>query len=334
VAIKRGLGRGLSALLPSDEYPSDEYPVEDSDNFTSTPLEKPVSDVGKTENPGTAPEKANAGKKAPGKSSVERLSGEILIALEKLKPNPSQPRKDFDAGELEELADSIRQQGVIQPIIAEDDGDGNYTIIAGERRTRAARLAGLTAIPVILRKYSEEKRMEVSLIENIQRSDLNPIEEAAAYKQLMEMEGLSQDETAARVGKNRATVANALRLLKLPNEMQESIRNGELSPGHARAVLSVAGARAQETLYREIIKKGMSVREAEKRAAALGVQSKKPQKAIKSRITELAAMEEKFITRLGTKVVVKGDLKKGTIVIDYYSMEDLDRLYELLGGRQ
>ena len=300
MAIKRGLGKGLSALLPSDE----------KDNA--------VQNLWEEQEPGVK-------KSAPAK-------GEIFIALEKLNANPNQPRKNFNEEELAELADSIRQQGIIQPIIAEDTGDGTYTIIAGERRTRAARLAGLTEVPVILRKYPDEKRMEVSLIENIQRSNLNPIEEASAYRQLMEMEGISQDEVAVKVGKNRATVANALRLLKLPLKIQESIRKGELSPGHARAVLSVLNPGAQESLFQEILKKGLSVREAEKRAIALGNVNKKPQtSASKGRAPELAAMEEKFITRLGTKVVVKGDLKKGTILIDYYSMEDLDRLYELLG---
>ncbi|MCL2381832.1 MAG: ParB/RepB/Spo0J family partition protein [Treponema sp.] len=296
MAIKRGLGMGLSALLPLEE-------------------EDP---------PAAAPAGASEGPAS---------GGEVFIALEKIKANPNQPRKTFDAAELEELADSIRQQGIIQPILVEDAGDGTYTIIAGERRTRAARLAGLTEVPVILRKYSEEKRMVVSLIENIQRAGLNPIEEAAAYRQLMELENLSQEEAAVKVGKNRATVANALRLLKLPPQMQESIRNAELSPGHARAVLSLPATMAQEALYREILKKGLSVREAEKRAAELGNQSKKPEKpAPKRRLPELDAMEEKFIKHLGTKVVINGDTEKGTIAIEYYSMQDLDRLYEVLGG--
>ena len=299
MAIKRGLGRGLSALLPQEELPQEK---------------------------GKAPVPASEAELSPGETK-----GEKLIPLEKLKPNPNQPRKDFDADELSELADSIRQQGIIQPIIADDAGDGTFTIIAGERRTRAARLAGLSEVPVILRKYSDEKRMVVSLIENIQRANLNPIEEAAAYKQLMELEGLSQDDVAVQVGKNRSTVANALRLLKLPREIIESIRKAELSPGHARAILSVSGTKAQETLFREIIAKGLSVREAEKRAASLKNQSQRPEKpAAKAQIPELAAMQEKFITRLGTKVVINGNLNRGTIMIDYYSMEDLDRVYEIL----
>ena len=306
MAAKRGLGKGLSALLPSDN-PADNYPADEH----NVSRQKAIS----------------------GEPGAKKESGEIFIALEKLKANPNQPRKDFDKTELAELADSIRQQGIIQPIIAEDAGDGTYTIIAGERRARAAQLAGLSKAPAVLRKYSDEKRMVVSLIENIQRADLNPIEEASAYRKLMELAGLSQEEVAARVGKNRATVANSLRLLKLPGEMQDSIRKNELSAGHARAVLSVSPAKAQETLFREILKKGLSVREAEKRASALGKENKKSKKTSpRRREAELAAMEEKFITRLGTKVVINGDLKKGNIVIDYYSMEDLDRLYEIFGG--
>jgi ParB family transcriptional regulator, chromosome partitioning protein len=293
VAIKKGLGKGLSALLPDED------------------ADKPLS-------------------RDPIKGARER-NGEILIDPEKLIANPNQPRKIFNEEELAELADSIKQQGIIQPIIAEDAGDGTYTIIAGERRARAARLAGLKEVPVVLRRYSDEKRMVVSLIENIQRANLNPIEEAQAYKQLAELESLSQEDVAARVGKNRATVSNALRLLKLPAEMQESIKKNELSPGHARAVLSLSGAKAQGTLYQEILKKGLSVREAEKRAAALGQENKKPQKAVKGRNPELAAMEEKFMLRMGTKVIIKGDMNKGAVVIDYYSMEDLERLYEVLG---
>jgi len=307
VATKRGLGKGLSALLPDESAENSAIQTDKSVSFA---------------------EKDGGGR--PGKNAKER-TGEIFVAPEKLKANPNQPRKIFNEEELAELADSIKQQGIIQPIIAEDAGDGTYTIIAGERRARAARLAGLKEVPVVLRKYSDEKRMVVSLIENIQRANLNPIEEAQAYKQLAELESLSQEDVAAHVGKNRATVANALRLLKLPAEMQESIKKNELSPGHARAVLSVSGAKAQEALFREILKKGLSVREAEKRAAALGKESKKPTKAGKGRAPELVSMEDKFMLRLGTKVNIKGNLSKGTIVVDYYSMEDLERLYEILG---
>ena len=339
MAIKRGLGKGLSALLPTEneEDPalfSHAQTAEGDADEESAAAEAPEAEAPPdSPQPDAAPEETAPAEPVPAEPAAASR-GETFIALEKLNANPNQPRKTFDQAELEELADSIRQQGIIQPILAEDAGDGTYTIIAGERRTRAARIAGLTEVPVILRTYSEEKRMIVSLIENIQRANLSPIEEAAAYRQLMELENLSQEEAAAKVGKNRATVANALRLLKLPPDMQQSIQKGELSAGHARAVLSVSGAREQEQLFREILKKGLSVREAEKQAASMGSQNKKSEKpAAKGRAPELDAMEEKFIKHLGTKVVINGDLGKGTIVIDYYSMDDLDRLYEVLGGR-
>jgi ParB family chromosome partitioning protein len=273
-------------------------------------------------------------------------AGELSIPLDKLKTNPDQPRKHFGDAELQELADSIREHGIIEPIIAEDDGAGGYTIVAGERRFRAARLAGLTEAPVIVRSYSANERMVITLIENVQRSDLNPIEEAAAYKKLMEFTGLSQDEVAAKVGKNRSTVANALRLLKLPEDVRQSLEKGDLSPGHARSLLSVTGESARDTLYREILETGLSVREAEKRAAALNGRTKEPDEAETGetagkakpgapakRPPELADIEEKLIEKFGTKVAIAGDLSKGSIRIDYYSMDDLDRLYDLILGK-
>jgi ParB family chromosome partitioning protein len=271
-------------------------------------------------------------------------AGELSIPLDKLRSNPDQPRKRFEEAELRELADSIREHGIIEPIIAEADGEGGYAIIAGERRFRAAKLAGLTEAPVVVRSYPAGERMLITLIENVQRSDLNPIEEAEGYKKLMEFTGFSQDEVAAKVAKNRSTVANALRLLKLPEKVRQSLENGELSPGHARALLSVNEEAARDGLYREILDKGLSVREAEKRAAALNGRTKEPgrgeaagearpgpgESVPAKRPPELVDMEEKLIEKFGTKVAIAGDLGKGSIRIDYYSMEDLDRLYNLI----
>jgi ParB family chromosome partitioning protein len=259
---------------------------------------------------------------------------EVRLPLDALKASPGQPRKNFNQAALEELAASIKEHGVIQPIIVEDAGDGTYIIVAGERRTRAARLAGFREVPALIRSYSDEKRLEVALIENVQRTDLNPVEEAAAYKKLMALTGLSQDETAAKVGKNRATVANALRLLKLPRRIQEALEREEISAGHGRALLSVEKAAAQEELFREITAKGLSVREAEARAASLNdgkAVARTKAKGGARRDPELASMEQRFIDRLGTRVSIHGDFKKGTIQIEYYSMDDLDRLLDLLG---
>ena len=306
MAHKPRLGRGFEALLPDVDASINPVPQEGAESEPS--------------------EKRDSG---PRNSVVQ-------LAIDRLIANPGQHRKNFDETELREMADSIAEHGIIQPIIAADTGDGSYIIIAGERRTRAARLAGLTEVPVIIREYTGQKRLEVSLIENIQRSDLNPIEEAAAYKNLMDFSNLSQEELAFRVGKSRSAVTNSLRLLKLPADMQKSLENGSISSGHARALLSVTDKSPREKLFREITEKGISVREAEKLAAALTVPAaaKKPAQGKKAskHLPEVSAMEEKFIDRLGTKVTIEGNLDKGQIHIDYYSMEDLDRLYGIIGG--
>jgi ParB family chromosome partitioning protein len=266
-------------------------------------------------------------------------SGEIFLPLDKITANPNQPRKHFDEASLQELAASIREHGVIQPIIVEADENGSYVIVAGERRSRAAKIAGLTEIPALIRDYSDEKRMEVALIENVQRADLNPVEEAQAYRNLMDFTGLSQDEVAAKVGKNRSTVANALRLLKLPVKMQDCLKEGMISSGHARAILSVISPENQKILFDQIIGKSISVREAEKFASALnkgdGESSSKEKDAVPQKLDpELVMMEQKFIEALGTKVSIQGDLKKGIIKIDYYSMEDLDRLHSIFVDKE
>jgi ParB family chromosome partitioning protein len=301
VAPKYGLGKGLNALLPVDD---------DSSVQTS---KKPVY------------------------AASPLPEGERLVPLEKLRANPLQPRKIFEDEGLRELADSIREHGIIQPIIVDEASGGEYTIVAGERRFRAAVLAGLTEMPVILRTYSDEKRLEVSLIENIQRADLSPIEEALAYKRLMDMTGLSQEEVSVKVGKKRSTVANTLRLLKLPKEMQEHLETGALSPGHARALLSITDSEQQKKLFQRILSSGISVREAEKFAARNAGRNGENLHSSKStnastRDPDLAAMEEKLIEILGTKAVIDGDFQKGTLRIEYYSMEDLERLYEIVIG--
>jgi len=302
---KIGLGKGLEALLDNND--DLEYTTIDIQDSPAVTESKPVIITKKTER------------------------DFVQLPVEKLVSNPGQPRKNFDETELQELSESIKTFGIIQPIIAADNGDGVYIIIAGERRTRAAKLAGLNTVPVIVRDYTDQKRLEVSLIENIQRTDLNPIEEAAAYKNLMDFSGFSQDELAARVGKNRSTVANALRLLKLPVEIQKSIEEGKVSSGHARALLSVTGAAEREKLFRKILADNISVREAEKRAS-LSPSTAKSIKKVKQQPPEIENMAEKFIQKLGTKVVIEGGLNKGRILIDYYSMEDLERLSEIFGA--
>jgi len=338
MARRIGLGRGLNALLDNNND-DDDTPVTVSPEETQS-IEVEAAPSAKSKSQAISSQ-APLSQAAPLQTTPSDAT--VQLPVDKLVPHHGQPRKNFDENELKELANSIKIYGIIQPIIAANAGDGTYIIIAGERRTRAAKLAGLDTVPAIIREYTDQKQLEISLVENIQRTDLNPIEEAAAYKNLMDFTGFSQDELAARVGKNRSTVANALRLLRLPVEMQKSIEEGKVSSGHARALLSVADAKAREKLFRELLAGDVSVREAEKRASALAEKKDGEKSASGSgakgsaasgskRPPEVDAMVEKFITRLGTKVVIDGDLNRGRILIDYYSMEDLERLYEILGG--
>jgi len=256
---------------------------------------------------------------------------EIQIKL--IIPNPDQPRKTFKDEALKELADSIREQGVIQPIILEESGN-RYIIVAGERRFRASRLAGLDTIPGLIRNYTHEQKLEIALIENIQREDLNSIEEAKAYLSLMNNLDLNQDAIARKVGKNRSTIANSLRLLKLPEDIQNSLIEGDISAGHARAILSALNPSDMRILYSRILSNSLSVRESEKQAAELNNGIRKTTqlavKASKNPDPEIRRIEQKFLDALGTKVSVRGGLKKGKIEIDYYSLDDLERIYDML----
>ena len=262
-------------------------------------------------------------------------NGTLWIDPNLLKPNPHQPRQVFDEAELKELSDSIVEHGIVQPIIIEDAGDGTFYIIAGERRTRAAKMVGLKKVPVQLRKFSDEKKLEVALIENVQRSNLNPIEEAQAYYELMKVGGLNQDEVAQKVGKGRPTVANALRLLKLPEDMQNSLIVGQITSGHARALLSVENPADQRVLFGKIIASNLSVRQAEAQAASLNDGGRASKSSVKKdgarvRDPDIINIEQKFMETLGTKVSLSGNLEKGQLVIDYFSRADLDRLYQAI----
>lgn len=271
-----------------------------------------------------------------GRSEVSSAATRFL-PLNKLKPNPNQPRKNFSEEALRELADSIRARGVLQPILVEEVSDGNYLVIAGERRFRAAGIAGLSEVPVIVRSFSDEEKLEIALIENIQREDLNPVEEALAYRALMDASHSSQDEIAGRLGKNRSTIANSVRLLKLPDEVQKALVLGELTAGHARTLLSLERESDLLPLFGRIVKEGLSVREAETAARRLNegpIEAKPGQKsrpAQGKKSVELREIEEQLLTRLGTKVVINGSDRKGKIEISYFSTEDLERLVELLG---
>jgi ParB family chromosome partitioning protein len=266
-----------------------------------------------------------------------------LVSIESLSPNPDQPRKTFSQASLDELAESIRRHGLLQPLLVHEQEAGKYIIIAGERRYRAAQIAGLTQVPVIVRAPNDSDRhLELSLVENIQREDLDPIEEAQAYLKLMEISGATQERVAEIVGKNRVTVANAIRLLKLPENIQAAIKQGVLSPGHARALLSIEDDEERQKLFDRICKDNLSVRQTEQEVQNLQgeLQRKKPKARTSPHTTEageemaldplLRELKEKLIERLGTKVEILGSLNGGTIKIQYFSQEDLQRIYDVL----
>lgn len=262
--------------------------------------------------------------------AVESSEGVRKIKITDIEPNKNQPRKYFDKDALQLLADSIKEHGVIQPIVVAKTAKG-YEIVTGERRWRASRLAGLSEIPAIVREYSPQNLMEVALIENIQREDLNPIEEAAAYRSLMDEFNLTQEDISARLGKNRSTIANSLRLLSLEPELQQYVISGQITEGHARCVLSLSGTVIREFLINRIIEDGLSVRQAEKLAKDLANAGKtKPVKRPTETSIQIERLRKSIEEKLGTKVRINHGEKKGKIEIEYYGNRDLDRLLELL----
>ncbi len=261
--------------------------------------------------------------------------GEVIeIELRRIAANAEQPRKVFREESLKELAASIKEKGIIQPVLVRRQPDGSFMLIAGERRMRAAHMVGLKTMPAIVRKGDEEDVLEVALIENIQREDLNPMETARAFKQLIDRFGLSQEELSKKVGKERATVANYMRLLLLPKAVAELLNSRELSMGHARAVLAIEGERAQVKAARKIVAEGLSVRDAEKLAKGTSapLKGKKDTSVKEGKDANVKALEQKLIKSLSTKVRLKhkGGKKGGVLEIEYYSLEELDRIVELL----
>lgn len=271
-------------------------------------------------------------KSAFGYTEEERKNAEEM-ELDKISANPNQPRKKFDEQGLKDLSDSIRQHGVIMPIVVNDNKDGTYMIIAGERRFRASKLAGLKTIPVVIRNYSDREISEISLIENLQREDLNPIEAATAMKQLMTEHKLTQDELAERLGKSRPAIANTLRLLNLCPEVTALVSEGKLSAGHARSIVALP-ADKQIDFANDAVKQQISVRELEKKVRAFTLapdvldEKKKKKRALAS--VELKQLVERMRYTFRTKVSLIGTDKKGRIYIDYYSRDDLDRISEIL----
>ncbi|MCG8477752.1 MAG: ParB/RepB/Spo0J family partition protein [Spirochaetales bacterium] len=304
------------------------------------------------------------------------LNSIVSLPIDRLKPNPDQPRKVFTPESLAELARSIEERGIIQPILAEEQSDGDYLIIAGERRYRAAKMAGLTVVPILPGLFSDDEKLEIALIENIQRQDLTPIEEARAYRDLMERSGSSQEELARRLGKSRPAVANSLRLLRLPESVQDQVNRGTLSGGHARTLLSIEDAGRIDEVASFVAEEGLSVRLVE-RLIPLINDGRNPVQALETvrgqgrtappesssvpyeyaaeagsahvgpagrtapvdvspassdprKTVEMEQIEQQLIERLGTRVVLSGTNRRGKIEISYLSMDDLERLAEIL----
>ena len=296
---KRGLGKGISSLMSGVDF----------DTQTDDIITKTIKDERKD------------------KMTVVQLD------IGHVRPNPNQPRKFFDEEALEGLAESIKSQGIIQPLTVEEIAPGEFSIIAGERRYRAAKIAGLDKVPAIVVSLSEVQRIQMSLIENIQRENLNAIEEASAYQYLIDHSGYTQEMVAQKVGKSRSAIANSLRLLSLSDKMKDDIVSGAMSAGHARAILSLINPADRELLRDKIVHEGLSVRDAEILAESYNKGHKLIQrKKSTEKDTEVVNIEEKFVSAVGARVEIKGSLDKGKLQIKFKSQKDLERLYALLSG--
>lgn len=308
---RRGLGRGLDALFGTHA------------NDTETPVAESDGAPAAESTPPAAPEQPRRG--------PERLDIDLI------SPNPEQPRTHFEPEQLRELADSIREHGIIQPLVVSRDDDGGFRLIAGERRLQAARLAGLATVPVVIREVSGTDLLELALIENIQRADLNAIEEAMAYRRLTDEYGLTQEDAAKRVGKSRVTVANALRLLQLESEIRRSLVSGEITEGHARALLGLPEGRGRLSAWREVVRRSLTVRETE--ALVRRTLAEDPGSAPRAdgndaprRDTALADIESRLRRRLSTRVTVTRARKGAKIAIECFSAEEFDSVIQQLLG--
>lgn len=252
------------------------------------------------------------------------------LPLQRIEPNPNQPRKRFDEVELQALADSIAQHGLLQPLAVRDMGNGYYQIIAGERRWRACRLAGLSEVPVTVVEADDRTVMELALVENLQREDLNPMEEAEGYRVLLEEYGLTQEQAAQQVGKSRSAVANALRLLTLSDEVRALVENGELTAGHARALLTLPNGRLQKAAAQKILALRLSVRQAEAMCKRMAAEEKPKEEPEPLAVDYVAECEKHLTRRLGRRVHIVNGKRKGRVELDFYGDDDLQKLYEAL----
>ena len=328
---KKGLGRGLDALFPEKSVKPAEKKPEQKPVATNESLHQ--QEEGSLN---ASAVKSAAETKDTAQAAVveEPKKSEMLVKISKVEPNRTQPRKQFDEDALLELSESIKQFGILQPLLVSDKGD-YYEIIAGERRWRAAKLAGLKEVPVIIKEFNDQQVVEISLIENIQREDLNPIEEALAFKRLLTEFNLKQDEVAERVSKSRTAVTNAMRLLKLNEKVQQMVIDEMLTTGHARALLGIEDQEQQYIIAQKIFDEKLSVRDTEKLVKSLQNEKKKKKEEKEKIDPKLEAvyhdLEEQMKGILGTKVCINHkDAKKGKLEIEYYSQDELDRIIDMI----
>lgn len=325
MAQKGGLGRGLASLIPQKKQSNKtkQTTIKKSNGLQSPKIENEVNYFGLNSKKVQEKNKNTEGDEA--KMAVYE------IEIEKIVPNEYQPRKYFDQEKLAELAESIREHGILQPLVVSDDNqDGFYELIAGERRLQASKLAGRKTVPVIMRTVDDLKKLEWAMIENIQRYDLNPIEEARGYKKMQDLFGLTQEEIALKTGKSRSVIANGLRLLNLPIEAQKALMDGRITEGHARSILSVSGLEKQLALLEIILKEKWTVRKTENKAREIAVSGHV--RKINEVNPEIQAKENELTELLGTKVKIKEKNQRGQIVIDFYSAEDLSNLINRLNS--
>jgi len=330
MAQQHGLGRGLSSLIPPKKDVAGDSPFKDmvlraveKESFPVSGVIKPFSlDV---PTPVVSSRASFPESDVPEVSSVSIPTNSVVEAdIASIVPNPHQPRLRFDEEKLRELSASIKEHGILQPLVVTPLPGGKYELIAGERRLQAAKLAGLATVPVLVRDAKENEKLELAIIENVQRHDLDPIEEAKAYSRLMDEFGLTQEGTARKMGKSRSAVANLLRLLALPIEIQRAISEGKITEGHAKALLSIENPEKQRALFEMIVKTGMTVRETESKAREVSVRPHV--RHIVSLSPELIEKADRLSSALGTKVAVKPAGKGGRIVVEYYSDEEFEHI--------
>lgn len=309
MAKRTGLGKGLGAIFGDEVMESAAEEQEAKHQAKSKKAQEPEK-----------------------KEEASDIGKELMVKVTSIEPNREQPRKDFNEEAMGELAESMKVYGVLQPLLVQKKGD-YYEIIAGERRWRAAKLAGLKEVPVVIREYTKQQTMEIALIENVQREDLNPIEEAKAYQRLIQEFELKQEEIAARVGKSRVTITNSMRLLKLDERVQEMLIQNQITGGHARALLTVEDGELQYKLAGKIIAENLSVREIEKIVKSLSKKKNPKEKNVEDESLALIFrdLEERMKSAMGTKVSInRKDKNKGRVEIEYYSESELERIVELI----